>query len=52
MIPKLQKELTELDSLKKMEYFEKNKPTTAKLGQMLLIGEKETKLYHNERTSL
>ena len=46
LIPKLEKEIAELDSLKRMEYFEKNKPTTAKLGEMLLIGEKETKLYH------
>ncbi len=52
LIPRLQNEITDLDSLKNLEYFEKNKPTTAKLGEMLLIGEKETKLYHNEVLSL
>ncbi|MCK9207402.1 MAG: hypothetical protein M0P66_09855 [Salinivirgaceae bacterium] len=48
LIPKLQKEIIELDSLKKAEYFSNNKPTVAKLGEMLLIGEKETKLYHKD----
>jgi hypothetical protein len=48
LIPKLQNEIQDLDSLKKEEYFAKNKPTTAKLGEMLLIGEKETKLYHKD----
>ena len=48
LIPKLQKEIIELDSLKKAEYFSNNKPTVAKMGEMLLIGEKETKLYHKD----
>lgn len=52
LIPKLKKEMDELDSLKRMEYFEKNKPMQAKLGEMILLGEKETKLYHNELISL
>ncbi len=52
MIPKLQKEIVDLDKLKSIEYFEKNRPTTAKLGQMLLIGEKETKLYHKDVLAL
>ncbi|MBI9065681.1 MAG: hypothetical protein JEZ09_00235 [Salinivirgaceae bacterium] len=52
IIPKLKNEIAELDSLKRMEYFEKNKPTTAKLGDMILLGEKETKLYHQDVLAL
>jgi hypothetical protein len=48
LIPKVQKEIEDLDSLKKVEYFEKNKQMTAQFGEMLLIGEQEPKLYYEE----
>lgn len=52
LLPKYQKEIDDLSSLKEIEYFEDNKPTTAKLGEMLLIGEKETKLYYQQILAL
>lgn len=52
MIPKIQKEIQDLDSLKKEEYFSQNKPTTAKFGETLLIGEQEPKLYHKDLLDL
>ncbi|MDA3894041.1 MAG: hypothetical protein PF517_20465 [Salinivirgaceae bacterium] len=52
LIPRLQKEMAELDSLKRTEYFGKQKDKTVKFGEVLLVGEKETKLYHNEVLNL
>lgn len=52
LIPKIQKEMIELDSLKKMEYFGKDKSKTIKFGEVLLLGEKETRLYHNDVLAL
>jgi hypothetical protein len=52
LLPKIRKEINDLDSLKFVEYFGKNKPVNVKMGEVLLLGEKETKLYHNEILSL
>jgi len=47
LISKIQKEIADLDSLKKVEYFKK-KQFTAQMGEMLLIGEHQPNLYYNE----
>lgn len=48
MLPKLQKEIDDLNRLKEVEYFENNKATTAKLGEMIVVGESKTQLYHEQ----
>jgi hypothetical protein len=52
LIPKIQKEFAELDSLKNIEYFEKEKVKSAKVGEILLVAPRATQLYHNELLSL
>lgn len=52
LIPKIQKELEGLDSLKNIEYFEKEKVKSAKVGEILLVAPRTTQLYHNELLSL
>ena len=48
LLASVDKEIADLDSLKKLEYFNKDKPNTIKLGEMLIVSEKEPKLYHND----
>ena len=52
LIPKIKKEISELDSLKKKEYFSDSKPLNAKLNEMFLIEEKEIRLFHNDVINL
>ncbi len=52
MIPKLEQEIAALDSLKKLEYFQEKNQASAKIGEMVFMEEKETKLYHKEILSL
>ena len=48
LISAIQKEIKDLDSLRNIEYFKKQKTTSVKFNDMLLIGEQEPKLYHKE----
>jgi len=52
LIPKIQKEIADLDSLKRMEYFGKDKVKTVKIGEVVMLTPKETKLYHTDVLSL
>ncbi len=45
LIPKLEKEIHDLDSLKNIQYFEKNK-NTGKAGDLMILNEKDLKLFH------
>jgi hypothetical protein len=52
MLPKIEQEMMDLDSLKKEEYFTQNKTVKEKEGSLLIWNEKEVKLYHNDILSL
>ena len=52
LIVKLDEEINALDSLKKTEYFKINKSLEPQSGQLLVMNEKETKLYHDQIISL
>jgi len=48
LIPKIQKEIDDLDSLKRMQYFDKDKLNQDKKGDLLILNEKETKLFYGD----
>ncbi len=48
LITKLNEEINSLDSLKKTEYFESKSKLEPQKGQLLVMNEKETQLYHNQ----
>ncbi len=52
LIVKLDEEINALDSLKKTEYFKINEKLEPLSGQLLVMNEKETKLYHDQIISL
>jgi len=53
LISKLDDEISSLDSLKKYEYFKKeNDQLKTQSGQLLVMNEKETQLYHTQIISL
>ncbi len=52
LITKLNDEISLLDSLKKYEYFKKQDQLTPQAGQLLVMNEKETQLYHEQIISL
>ncbi|MFP4024822.1 MAG: hypothetical protein ACLFVR_09865 [Thiohalospira sp.] len=52
LISKLNDEISLLDSLKKYEYFKKQNQLTPQAGQLLVMNEKETQLYHEQIISL
>lgn len=47
MIPKLEKEINDLDSLKNLQYFE-DRNDNGKAGDLMILNEKELKLFHQE----
>lgn len=51
MLPTLEKEINDLDSLKNLQYFE-NRNNKANTGDLMILNEKELKLFHNEIISL
>lgn len=52
LIVKLDEEISALDSLKKTEYFKIHEKLEPQGGQLLVLNEKETKLYHDQIISL
>jgi hypothetical protein len=46
LISKLDEEISYLDSLRKTEYFSKENKLETQKGQILIMNEKETQLYH------
>jgi len=52
LINKLDGEISMLDSLKKFEYFKDQDQLTPQSGQILVMNEKETQLYHGQIISL
>jgi uncharacterized protein YneF (UPF0154 family) len=48
LIPIIEKEISDLDSLRKFEYFTKQKTPSIKFNETLLVSEQETKLYHKD----
>lgn len=52
LIQKYSKEIADLDSLKNIEYFDRNKPKHVKLGDMFLMTEKDMPLYYNQIINL
>jgi len=48
LISKLDYEISTLDSLQKSEYFNKTEEPNTKAGQILIMNEKETQLYHSQ----
>jgi len=52
MIEEYQNEIKKLDSLQKVQYFETPKMQKAGNGQMIVLNEKEAKLYHHEILAL
>ncbi len=52
LIAQLDNEIAMLDSLKREEYFEKENKMEPQRGQLLVMNEKETKLYHQDLISL
>jgi hypothetical protein len=52
LIAQLGNEIAMLDSLKREEYFEKKNKLEPQQGQLLVMNEKETKLYHRDLISL
>ena len=47
MLPKLQKEINDLDSLKYLQYFEE-RSKNGKAQDLMILNEKELKLFHND----
>lgn len=52
LIVKLDNEISSLDSLKKTEYFKKDENLKTQQGQLLVMNEKTTQLYHPQIISL
>ncbi|MCK5170200.1 MAG: hypothetical protein KAQ75_09995 [Bacteroidales bacterium] len=52
LITKLSEEITSLDSLKKVEYFTSDGNFKPQTGQLLVMNEKETQLYHEQIINL
>jgi len=52
LIQKLDNEISSLDSLKKSEYFTKENRTKTQAGQILVMNETETQLYHGQIMTL
>ncbi len=52
LIEKIEGEINRLDSLQKVEYFEIPKMQKANASQMVVLNEKERKLYHDQKLSL
>ena len=52
MIAQMNQEIELLDSLKKEEYFSHKGELEPQKGQLLIMNQKETKLYHNEQIKL
>jgi NACalpha-BTF3-like transcription factor len=52
LIAKLNVEISSLDSLKKTEYFKKDKELKTQQGQLLVMNEKTTQLYHPQIIAL
>ena len=52
LIDKYESEIASLDSLKKTEYFTKEDKLSTQGGQLLLLNEKETQLYHDKILSM
>ena len=52
LIIKLNNEILSLDSLKRTEYFKKEEKLKTQAGQLLVINEKETQLYHSQIIAL
>lgn len=51
LLPKLEKEMNDLDSLKNLQYFANDKQK-GKSGDLMILNEKDIKLYHNDLLSL
>lgn len=52
LVSKLDNEIASLDSLKKYEYFKKDEEPSTKAGQILVMNEKTTQLYHPQIIAL
>ncbi len=52
LIPLYEKEIKDLDSLKYYQYFERNKPLEAKMGDALILETKESRLFHGDIINL
>ena len=52
LLPAITQEIIDLDSVKKVEYFENNKVSKEKSGNLLIMNEKERKLYHTDILAL
>lgn len=52
LIEKYKSEIQRLDSLEKFQYFQTSKQQKSGNNQTIILNEKETKLYHNEKIAL
>lgn len=52
LIPIIEREMKELDSLKRLEYFANKQEKTLKFGENVFVSEKTKKLYHNDVMAL
>jgi hypothetical protein len=52
IIPVYSKEMSDLDSLKNEEYFTRNETKLEKQGSLMILNEKEKKLYHTDIINL
>lgn len=52
LIAKLENEISSLDNLRNVEYFTKEEKLKTQAGQLLVMNEKETQLYHEQIISL